>query len=224
MPDEYSFTEYLDEDGLKRYNDKLNLKIQNIYVKQETVEDQPGRQKVLSDNNLTDELKEKLENAGTSFFDGDYDSLDNIPTLNGVAIQGALSDEDLNLVTDDELEQATTTLSEQLTSSYEEYVDTKLISVYKPVGSIDSITDLPPAIRENLGNVYNVEHSFITTDDFVEGIGHEYPAGTNVAIVEPEDYVYKYDALSGIIDTSGLMGKDDIQPIPNSKIDALFTQ
>lgn len=84
-------------------------------------------------------------------------------------------------------------------------VDGKIASVYKPAGSV-AFANLPSLASNVLGNVYNVTDSFTTTNDFVEGAGVTYPAGTNVAVVDigtAETPVYKFDVLSGFVDLSG---------------------
>lgn len=98
----------------------------------------------------------------------------------------------------------------------EEQVNAKISSVYKPAGSSD-FSSLPEPGGENVGNVYNVTDKFNTDTRFVEGAGKEYPAGTNVVVVNSDGY--KYDVLSGMVDftpyakqadvTSGLAGKAD---------------
>jgi hypothetical protein len=42
----------------------------------------------------------------------------------------------------------------------------------------------------------------------LEGAGKDYPAGTNVAVVKSGE-AYKYDAMSGFLDTSGFVLKED---------------
>lgn len=211
-------TEYLDEAGLRYYDSKRKSKNNEIFVQKETVAGEPERQKVLSDNNLTDELLQKIRNAGDSSFNGSYDNLSDIPTLNGTQLKGSLTDDDLGLATDEELLQA----KNDMQSTMEQYVNEKLSSTYTPAGSVETISALPPLLSDNLGKVYNVESSFVTTSDFMEGSGKDYPEGTNVVIVEQSTGIYKYDALAGFIDTSKFLNENSIQPIPNSKIDALF--
>ena len=81
-------------------------------------------------------------------------------------------------------------------------------SVYKPAGST-TFAALPAPAANVLGNVYNVTDAFTTTDQFVEGAGKSYPAGTNVAVVlVGEDY--KYDVLSGMVDLSNYSTTDEI--------------
>lgn len=207
MADPQTPTEYLDEAGLKEYDKKRKAQTEEIYVKKEYKTGSSTDYKGLSDNNLTDELLEKINNAGDSSFTGDYDDLTDKPAIDGHELSRSTTAEELGLVTDE---------------SMEEYVDGKLASTYKPAGSVETIEQLPALTKANLGNVYNVKASFVTTNAFVEGVGKDYPAGTNVAIVETDSDIYKYDALSGFVDLSDYVTKTSIQPIPNSKIDALF--
>lgn len=79
-------------------------------------------------------------------------------------------------------------------------------SVYKPGGSISTISALPDITKEaaaNHGKIYNIEAAFTTTADFVEGAGKKHPAGTNVVIVDvgtAEKPSYKYDVLVGVVE------------------------
>lgn len=53
--------------------------------------------KGLSTNDLTDELLQKIQSAGTSNFDGDYNSLIGQPQVNGIALTGNKTLEDLGI-------------------------------------------------------------------------------------------------------------------------------
>jgi len=86
-------------------------------------------------------------------------------------------------------------------------VNAKLSATYKPGGSV-AFASLPAADEAHLGMVYNVTDEFTTTDGFTEGAGKSYPAGTNVVIVADGEG-YKYDALSGFVDLTGLVPKED---------------
>jgi hypothetical protein len=62
--------------------------------------------------------------------------------------------------------------------------------------------------ENHLGYVYNISGSFTTTEDFVEGAGHDYPTGTNVVIINigtSASPSYKFDVLTGLVDFSGYM-------------------
>lgn len=76
----------LDENGLLF----LWQQILGQFVKQETG-------KGLSTNDLTDELLKKIQNAGDSSFDGNYNSLTNIPQINGIELKGNKTLEDLGI-------------------------------------------------------------------------------------------------------------------------------
>lgn len=84
----------------------------------------------------------------------------------------------------------------------DEQITAKISGVYKPVGSV-TFSQLPAQVTaEMLGNVYNVTDAFTADDRFVTGEqSQQYPAGTNVAVVEVSD-AYYFDALAGIVDLS----------------------
>ena len=70
---------YMDKTGLT----KLWAKIKDKFVLKEFKTGSSSEYKVLSDNNLTDALKEKILNAGDSTFDGQYTSLTGKPSIEG---------------------------------------------------------------------------------------------------------------------------------------------
>lgn len=87
-------------------------------------------------------------------------------------------------------------------------ISAAISAVYKPAGST-TFAALPAPAANVLGNVYNVTDAFTTTDQFVEGAGKSYPAGTNVAVVLVGEE-YKYDVLSGMVDLSNYSTTDEI--------------
>lgn len=90
-------------------------------------------------------------------------------------------------------------------------ISAKVTVAYKAAGSVFFI-DLPAAIDERQGFVYDIKDAFTTTNDFVEGSGNEYPAGTNVVIIGVENsgtVTYMYDVLPGFIDTSDFVTNTD---------------
>lgn len=100
---------------------------------------------------------------------------------------------------------ATSTTIKGAVAESKTYADTqiaaKIGSVYKPAGSV-AFEDLPTPAANLLGNVYNVTNAFTADAEFITGEqGTQYPAGTNVVVVEVED-AYYYDALTGIVDLS----------------------
>ena len=85
----------------------------------------------------------------------------------------------------------TKTVIDSMKTETENAIASQISRVYKPSGSV-SLASLPDPAESILGNVYNVSDNFTTDDKFVEGAGHKYTAGTNVAVVKV-DNEYKFD-------------------------------
>lgn len=92
------------------------------------------------------------------------------------------------------------------------YVDALTVGAFVPAGSY-AFANLPAPSADTFHKMYNVTDKFTATDNFIEGeVGKKYPAGTNVAVVNvgtAEAPVYKYDALTGIVDLSGYVTKEE---------------
>lgn len=67
---------------------KLWNKITEKFVRKELKTDSDSQYKVLSDNNLTDELLQKINEAGVSDFGGNYSDLYAKPSIDGHEIRG----------------------------------------------------------------------------------------------------------------------------------------
>ena len=105
------------------------------------------------------------------------------------------------------------------------YVDANVVGALKPSGSV-TFANLPALGASVLNNIYNVEDAFTTTADFVEGAGVSFPAGTNVAIINvgsAASPVYKYDAYTGTIDTSGFATKTEVNGLITSATGTIDT-
>ena len=86
----------------------------------------------------------------------------------------------------------------------DEKIAAAVSSTYKPSGSVE-FASLPRPSAENLGNVYNVTDAFTAGESFIASEqGQQYPADTNVAVVEV-DGSYYFDALSGFVDLTGYL-------------------
>ncbi|MGN0404461.1 MAG: hypothetical protein ACI4F1_04510 [Bariatricus sp.] len=93
-------------------------------------------------------------------------------------------------------------------------VNQAIAGVYKVKGSV-AFADLPTdAVK---GDLYNITDAFTTTDNFVEGAGAKYPAGTNVAYTEDG----KWDCMAGTYDFSEYMKKSDIRSMTSEEIAAI---
>lgn len=100
------------------------------------------------------------------------------------------------------------------------------LGALKPSGSI-AFASLPSLTSAECNKIWNITDAFVTTVDFVEGSGKSYPAGTNVAIINTgtdASPVYKYDAYSGIVDTSNFLTKTGLATGTGSATDNAMTQ
>ena len=102
-----------------------------------------------------------------------------------------------------------------------QYVGTKLGGALVYKGSIP-FASLPALAKENVGHVYNITDAFTTTENFVEGAGHEYQAGQNVAVAEVSEGVYRYDVLSQPINLAEYVRGDEMHEITNEEFDELW--
>lgn len=101
---------YLDKTGLTQ----LWAKIKEKFVVKEHKTGSSTEYKVLSDNNLTDDLKEKILNAGDSSFDGQYTSLTGKPSIEGHELaSGNQTAASLGLATPADISTATADMATQ---------------------------------------------------------------------------------------------------------------
>ena len=98
------------------------------------------------------------------------------------------------------------------------YVDSKITSAVRNCGSI-TFANLPSLTVANLNKCYNITDAFTTTSNFIEGAGKNYPAGTNVMIVEAGTNTYKYDVYAGFYDLSIYYEIDDL----DTDLSSMFT-
>ena len=105
-------------------------------------------------------------------------------------------------------------------SEMQSAIDAAVSSVYEPKGSI-AFASLPSLAAGIVGDVYNVTDGFTTTENFVEGAGKKYPAGTNVVCVTDGD-AQKWDVLAGMVDLSGYVQSSELETVTTGDIDAMF--
>ena len=239
MPD---VKNYLDKTGVADLWEKIKAK----FVAKEFKTGSDSEYKVLSDNNLTDELKQKILDAGDSSFDGQYTSLTGKPQIEGHELaSGNNTAASLGLATPTDVSNAVNDMATQTwvgsqgfakTSATQTWVEGKgyatttnvntLISqavstVYTPKGSLADISTLITiAASGKVGDVYNISSEFTTTNVFVEGIGKKYPAGTNIVLVEVADEK-KWDVLAGSVDLSGYVEAADLVAITDTELDEI---
>ena len=115
----------------------------------------------------------------------------------------------------------TSQLQSQKTELQQE-INEKISTVYKPQGNTSFEALTRPPNKEMLGYVYNLTGQFTTDSYFVEGLGHNYPAGTNVVVVSDLG-TYKYDVFSGMLDLSDYIKEEEMAAISNEQIESLFS-
>lgn len=100
-------------------------------------------------------------------------------------------------------------------------INSKISTAYKVKGS-STFANLPTPSEAEEGYVWNITEEFTTTAAFVEGANKKYPAGTNIVCIEESEGVFKFDVLSGFIDTDSFVLNSSIEEVTDSEIDALF--
>lgn len=104
-------------------------------------------------------------------------------------------------------------------SQIDSKIATAISSTYKPAGSI-MFSFLPELGKSEEGKVYNITDKFITNENFVEGTGNEYPAGTNVVCIDLNSSgTYKWDVLAGFVDLSGYETTANVTTKLEKKVD-----
>lgn len=211
---------YLDQEGLEH----LWSKIKGKFVVQV-----PG--KGLSTNDLTDDLVQKINNAGDSDFSGSYDDLTNTPSIEGHdLLPGENSAASLGLATPNDIATATSDMATQTwvegkgyatTTNVNALINTAVSTVYTPKGSIQTLEELNTKVNTGkVGDVWNMSAEFTTDAGFVEGPSKKYPAGTNVVLVEVGG-LKKWDVLAGSVDLSAYIKSSEMVAITETEIDEI---
>ena len=211
------------------YLDKSGLEDLWAKIKGKFVEQVPG--KGLSTNDLTDELVEKINNAGDSSFSGDYDDLNYKPSIEGHdLIGGENSAASLGLATPNDIATATSDMATQTwvegkgyatTSNVNTLINAAVATVYTPKGSIQTLEELNTKVNTGkVGDVWNMSAEFTTDAGFVEGPGKKYPAGTNVVLVDVSG-LKKWDVLAGSVDLSAYIKSSEMVAITDTEINEI---
>lgn len=100
----------------------------------------------------------------------------------------------------------------------DEKVSIAISSTYKPAGTI-AFESLPALAATEEGKVYNVSNAFTTTENFVEGTGKSYPAGTNIVCIDVGENEFKWDVLSGFVDLSAYATTESLNTALGNKVD-----
>ena len=134
MPAPYN---YLDKTGLTNLWTKIKAK----FVVKEFKTDSDSEYKVLSDNNLTDELKQKILDAGDSSFDGQYTSLTGKPQIEGHELaSGNNTAASLGLATPTDISTATADMATQTWVNGQGFATTSAVTSQITTATADMAT------------------------------------------------------------------------------------
>lgn len=152
-------------------------------------------------------------------FDGSYESLTNLPTLDGTEIKGTLTKEGLNIAARDWVQ----ALGYQTATQVQNLINAAISGLYTPKGNI-TFAELPQTLTAaELGYVYNVTDGGTTDARFVDGANKPLAAGANVAVVEVESGVYKYDVLGAIVDLTNYVTTSAMQEYVSQQLASYVT-
>lgn len=214
---------YLDKDGLIFYDQAQKQRLEKK-VDKEFKTGSSSEYKVLSDNNLTDELKQKILDAGTGSFTGNYDDLSGIPTLDGTQIKGSLTKEELGIAKSYDLLQlqgdvanAMADIEEmQLYGATKEWVQEQEYQNEEEVQSLinDAIKDVTQFDYELVDNLPEKGKKgviyLVPNQGFAKNVKDEY-----IWIDSLNDFE-KIGTTD--IDLTGYLKEDDLVPISNEEI------
>lgn len=104
-------------------------------------------------------------------------------------------------------------------SAMQSAISSAVSSAYHAAGT-KTVAELTSSllVAANEGNVYNITDSGVTTADFVEGAGKPINIGDNVGICQPTSGVYKFDLLSGFVDTTNEVTQNDTRPVTSGGV------
>lgn len=205
MPAPYN---YLDKTGLT----KLWTKIKEKFVVKEFKTDSDSEYKVLSDNNLTDELKEKILNAGDSSFDGQYTSLTGKPQIEGHELaSGNNTAASLGLATPTDVSNAVNDMATQTWVEAQDYAtSSELTTAVNDMATKTWVGEQGFATTSAVTSQITTATADMATKTWVEGKGYATTANVNTLISQAVSTVYTpKGSLTDIstIDTVSTTGK-----------------
>lgn len=225
-------TKFLDKDGLIHFWTKIKEK----FVQKELKTGSTDTYRVLSDNNLTDALMEKINNAGSSNFNGNYSALTGKPSIEGHEVAtGDQTAESLGLETPagaqakaDAAKDAA--IADVKTLGYQTSAQVESAITAKGYATVDSVDSKVGAAKTELQSKIDTAVASTFTYKGVKETKAELPVEGNKTgdvwhvTEDANEYAYdgtKWEVLGGNIDLSGYMKKTDMVALTNAEIDAV---
>lgn len=161
---------------------------------------------VHTDNNLTNALVTKINNAGDSSFSGSYNDLTNKPSLDGTTISGALTKASLGIASTSDIP----TNNNQLTNG----------AGYQTASQVNSL------ISSAIAGIQGISYSIVATLPATGEAGVIYlisNSGSNSNVYD--EYIYVNNGFEKIgttdIDLTGFVQTTDLVAITNNEIDTI---
>ena len=151
---------FLDDNGLLYYDQKIKKRLENKVDKEHKTNSE-SEYKVLSDNNLTDELVKKINSAGSN----DYENLTNKPAIDGNELSSSSTAEELGLAKKEDIPS--------------DYVSTKTLEAkgYQTADDVNGILDGKNYATEN----FVTEKGYQTSTDVSGSINAAFSSKTTIS-------------------------------------------
>ena len=223
-------TNFLDKDGLIHFWAKIKEK----FVQKELKTGSQDTYKVLSDNNLTDALVEKINNAGSSSFNGDYSALTGKPSIEGHEVAtGDQTAASLGLETPSGAQAKadaakSAAVDEVKTLGYQTSTQVESAITAKGYATADSVDSKVNAAKAELQSKITEAVSSALTYKGVKATKAELPVEGNKTgdmwhvTDDANEYAWdgsKWEPMGGAVDLSGYMKKTDMVALTNGEID-----
>lgn len=223
---------FLDKDGLIHFWTKIKEK----FVQKELKTGSTDTYRVLSDNNLTDALVEKINNAGSSSFNGDYSALTGKPSIEGHEVAtGDQTAASLGLETPTGAQAKAdaakaAAVAEVKTLGYQTAAQVESVITAKGYATVSSVDSKVGAAKTELQS--KIDAAVVSTFTYkgVKATKAELPVEGNKTgdvwhvTEDANEYAWdgtKWEVLGGNIDLSGYMKKTDMVALTNAEIDAV---
>lgn len=223
-------TNFLDKDGLIHFWAKIKEK----FVQKELKTGSQDTYKVLSDNNLTDALVQKINDAGSSSFNGQYSALTGKPSIEGHEVAtGDQTAASLGLETPSGAQAKadaakSAAVDEVKTLGYQTSTQVESAITAKGYATADSVDSKVNAAKAELQSKITEAVSSALTYKGVKATKAELPVEGNKTgdmwhvTDDANEYAWdgsKWEPMGGAVDLSGYMKKTDMVALTNGEID-----
>ena len=190
---------YLDKVGLS----EVWTRITSLFVRKEHKTGSDSEWKVLSDNNLTDELKQKILDAGTGSFTGNYADLIGKPSIEGHEVAGGnQTAASLGLATPGDIttataNMATTTWVQGLGYQTQQNVSDAVSAATTDMATQTWVGSQGYQNASQVSSAVSSATSGMATQTWVEG--QDYQTGTEVSAAIAEAVSSTYQAKGSVV-------------------------